>query len=144
VTDAVLRPPRLDDVPAVTITVNAWSRAQRGRASVTEQALRGWWTQPPPFDLEQDVVIACEGAICRQEYGDPGCGWISTLGVLPDRRGWGIGTALLTDAPAAFKARSLPRGGLDVDVENESGALRLYERAGMHAVERQETWELRP
>lgn len=300
--EVTLRPPTLDDVPAVAAALNDWERELRGRDAVTEQAMRGWWTQPPPFDLARDVVVARRAdavvgygdlsdrgsgavlaldvrgpvvrlvheelerralsravagtvvrtlanehdevyrallvergftlvrssyrmglglagrelrpvwpdgvsvrtgvpgvdepllhelgersfvdhwgftptpyaewlhwlheigppepslwfvaetgghavgvAICRPaEYGDPACGWVSTLGVIPGHRGKGIGAALLTEALAAFQARGLPRAGLDVDVENQTGALRLYERAGMRALERDDTWELRP
>ncbi|HET9939129.1 MAG TPA: GNAT family N-acetyltransferase, partial [Gaiella sp.] len=64
------------------------------------------------------------------------------LGVLAEHRGNGLGTALLVTAFAAFRGRGLSRAGLGVDAENTTGAVRLYERAGMTVDERQDIWEL--
>lgn len=83
-------------------------------------------------------------ALCRPaESGDPACGWVSTLGVLPAARRRGIALALLTHAFSAFRARGLERAALGVDGESTTGAIELYLRAGMHVVERHDTWELR-
>jgi len=75
--------------------------------------------------------------ICRRvDAEDPECGWVNELGV---RRAWrkrGVGYALLKQAFAAFYADGRKRAGLGVDSQNLTGALRLYERAGMH-VQRQ-------
>ena len=60
-----------------------------------------------------------------------GGGWI---GVLFTRRPWrrqGVGAALLHDAFGRFWARGERSIGLGVDAESETGAFRLYERAGM-------------
>ena len=73
---------------------------------------------------------------------DPGFGWIGTLGV---RRAWrrrGLGEALLHRSFAALHARGYRRVRLGVDTENTTGATRLYERVGMHAIRRQNTWQL--
>jgi mycothiol synthase len=72
--------------------------------------------------------------------GDPQFGWISTLAV---RRRWrrrGLGLALLLQSFAGFAARGATRVGLGVDAENTTGAVRLYERAGMRPVRRQDSW----
>jgi ribosomal protein S18 acetylase RimI-like enzyme len=83
--------------------------------------------------------------VCQPfEWGEPDCGWVSTLGVLPAFRGRGLGTSLLEHSLAAFQARGLARAGLGVDAENTTGAVRLYERVGMRVSERQDLWELRP
>jgi mycothiol synthase len=300
--DTTLRAPTLDDVPAAVVVINATSQRLRGRDDVDEAEIRGWWTQPPPFELERDVVLAVrdgdvvgygdlgdqahdgtiiwldvrgdalaevhgelecralerrapEGAIrapaddnddayheilaargyepirssyrmgieltdrefvpvwpesatvrvaddeadtrllhklaersfadhwgfapspyeewlhwhrelgtpdpslwfvaavdgdpagvaiCRGiAYGDPTCGWVSQLGVVREHRGRGLGTALLTHAFGEFRARGLRRARLSVDAENTTGAVRLYERAGMSVEERVDTWERR-
>lgn len=84
-------------------------------------------------------------SICRpSEHGDPECGWVSELGVLPGHRRRGIASALLTQAFASFAGRGLVRAALGVDAENTTGAVRLYERVGMQVVERRETWERTP
>jgi len=72
--------------------------------------------------------------ICRPHSfsGDPDLGWVSTLGV---RRSWrkrGIGLALLQHSFNEFYRRGKRKVGLGVDAQNLTGALRLYENAGMH------------
>ena len=62
--------------------------------------------------------------------------WVSTLGVVREWRGRGLGMALLRHSFAEFHRRGRRRVVLGVDAENPTGATRLYERAGMH-VERQ-------
>jgi mycothiol synthase len=64
--------------------------------------------------------------------GDPEYGWIGILGVLPEWRRRGIATALLQQSFREFRSRGATRVGLGVDSENVTGAVRLYERAGMH------------
>jgi ribosomal protein S18 acetylase RimI-like enzyme len=61
-----------------------------------------------------------------------GHGWIAELGVLEAHRHQGIGAVLLRQAFAALAARGQPRALLNVDAENATGAVRVYERAGMH------------
>ncbi len=63
--------------------------------------------------------------------GETRVGWISLIGVVPDARGIGLGEALLRGALTAIRDRGLPRASLNVDVDNRSGALRLYEKVGM-------------
>jgi ribosomal protein S18 acetylase RimI-like enzyme len=300
VADLALRPPTLEDVDAVVAVINRASRAQRGVDDVDANAVQGWWTQPAPFDLERDTVVAlregvivgygdigdqandgtvlwldirgdsqskihaelerralerraCGGviramaaeqdrklagllaergyrqirssyrmgidlqgrrfspvwpggatvrtstegvdepllyrlgeesfadhwghtttpyeewlhwlrsmgvgdpslwfvaevdgvpagvAICRPfDHGDPDCGWVSVLGVLREHRRTGLGTALLTHAFAEFQRRGRLRAGLGVDAESTTGAVRLYERAGMSVQWRWDIWE---
>jgi mycothiol synthase len=73
--------------------------------------------------------------------GDPGYGWVGTLGV---RRAWrrrGLGEALLRLSFVLLHARGLRKVRLGVDAENPTGATRLYERAGMRVLRRSNTWE---
>lgn len=73
--------------------------------------------------------------------GDPEFGWIGVLGVRPSWRKRGLGTALLRHSFRDFYSRGATRVGLGVDAENTTGAVRLYERAGMRAVRRNDTYE---
>lgn len=72
-------------------------------------------------------------SLCRpNSYDDPDLGFVNVLGV---RRAWrkrGIGLALLHHSFGEFYRRGKRKAGLGVDAENLTGALRLYERAGMH------------
>jgi len=73
--------------------------------------------------------------------GDPQFGWVGILGVRPPWRKRGLGTALLQHSFRDFRDRGATRVGLGVDAENTTGAVRLYERAGMRAVRRIDTYE---
>ena len=72
---------------------------------------------------------------------DATVGWV---GVLAVRRPWrrrGLGEALLREAFLAFAGRGKRTAGLGVDAENTTNAVALYERVGMHAARRSDTWE---
>lgn len=75
-----------------------------------------------------------------ERFGDKGLGWVSNLAVRADRRRRGLGEALLRHSFRALYDRGLRRVGLGVDAENATGALRLYERAGMHSILRNDNW----
>lgn len=91
-----------------------------------------------------EIVGVC---ICRNEDPeDPESGWVNELGV---RRAWrkrGLGYALLKHAFAAFHANGRKRAGLGVDATSLTGALQLYERAGMRVLREFKMFEneLRP
>ena len=69
--EVTLRAPTLADVAAAVAVINRESQRLRGRDDVDETAISGWWTQPAPFDLERDVVLASEdGEVVG--YGDLG------------------------------------------------------------------------
>jgi len=300
VPDITLRAPALDDVDAVVEVINRVSRKLRGREEVDANAVEGWWTQPPPFDLARDAVVAVqhgeivgygdlgdqandgsvlwldvrggampelhaelerraldrrapdgavramadesdselavvlaergyrrirasyrmgidlrgrafvpdwppgavvrtsvegvdepllhrigeesfadhwghtptpyeewlhwmrsvgegdpsmwfvaevEGvpagiAICRPfAHGNPDCGWVSVLGVLREHRRTGLGTALLTHSFGEFQRRGRLSAELGVDAESTTGAVGLYERAGMRVLWQWDIWE---
>ena len=75
--------------------------------------------------------------ICRREdTEDSESGWVGELGVRRAYRKRGLGLALLKHAFAAFHADGKKRAGLGVDASSLTGALKLYESAGMR-VQRQ-------
>lgn len=59
-------------------------------------------------------------------------GWVSTLGVVRSWRKRGLGLALLRHSFNEFYRRGKHKVALGVDAQNLTGALRLYENAGMH------------
>ena len=101
-----------------------------------------WWgeNRDEPnagFDPALWVVVRDGGTIAgfsicreRQDAGET-IGWISLLGVRPRWRGRGLGEALLVQSLNAFHSRGRRRAALNVDVENTTGALRLYTKVGM-------------
>jgi len=66
-------------------------------------------------------------------------GYIDSLGVRPAWRKRGIALALLRHTFGEFARRGYAAVELDMDSENLTGALRVYERAGMHVI-RQSVW----
>jgi len=81
------------------------------------------------------------GALTGVVWGDRG--WVGELGVLAPWRGRGIASALLRRAFATFASRGLPRVMLNVDSENSTGAVRLYERVGMRTARAWDVYEKR-
>ncbi|WLQ05591.1 GNAT family N-acetyltransferase [Arthrobacter oryzae] len=68
-------------------------------------------------------------------------GYTDLLGVRREYRGRGIAQALLADAMRRFAAAGMDRASLDVDSENPTGALALYEKMGYAAVNRSLAWD---
>jgi mycothiol synthase len=81
------------------------------------------------------------GALTGVVWGDRG--WVGELGVLAPWRGRGIASALLRRAFATFASHGLPRVMLNVDSENATGAVRLYERVGMRTARAWDVYEKR-
>ena len=79
-------------------------------------------------------------------FYDEGIGWVSSLGVRRPCRKRGLGLALLRHAFSEFYRRGKRKVGLGVDAQNLTGALRLYENAGMHVHQTFDQYEkeLRP
>jgi mycothiol synthase len=90
--------------------------------------------------VDGDEVVGA--ACCRARTArDPGAGQVNELAV---RRRWrerGIGLALLLSAFGELHRRGIHRAELSVDAESQTGATRLYERAGMHVAYSWEVWE---
>ena len=77
-------------------------------------------------------------ALC---FGERHQGWVLDLFVGQRWRRRGLGLVLLRSGFRALWGRGHSHVGLEVDSENESGATRLYERAGMHITRRYATYE---
>jgi mycothiol synthase len=118
-----------------------------------------WGSAPLAFDSWRQMVvgpdwdpslwfIAWDGdeiagfALCRSSAeGDPDLGWVEVLAVRRPWRRRGLALALLLHAFAELRARGRPKVGLGVDAENLTGAVRLYERAGMAPTQQYDTYE---
>lgn len=109
-----------------------------------EEAAKGRW-EAEWFDPGMSLVAEADGqmiAICinSRRVDD---GFVDDIGVLPEWRGRGIAEALLRRSFAIFKERGLARASLNVDTDNSSGAVRLYERVGMHTGNGYDVYERR-
>ena len=85
------------------------------------------------FDADEPVGVLSGGAHTDR-------GWVYDLGVLQSHRGRGIATALLRESFAEFERRNLPHVRLNVDADNLTGAVSLYERVGMRVVTSYDLW----
>ena len=71
-------------------------------------------------------------AVTRNDLSLAGGGYVGAIGVRPAWRGKGLAKALLQRTFAEFWHRGTRRATLDVDSQNATGAVALYERVGMH------------
>ena len=133
--------PGLDDAALFA----AYRAAFTGHWGDVEVGEADWWQENRDapnagFDPSLWFVAVTHGAIagfslCRQrEVDGEATGWVSLLGVPPSWRRQGLGEALLLHSVESFEARGYRRAALNVDVDNATGALRLYEKAGMGPV----------
>ena len=104
-----------------------------------------WRTERSDYDpaLWQLAIHGDEIAGASLSFGSDKLGWILDLAVSPRWRKQGLGLALLRAAFRELHARGFVHVGLEVDSENETGATRLYERAGMRVTRRYATFEKR-
>ncbi|GIW79207.1 MAG: N-acetyltransferase [Gemmatales bacterium] len=86
------------------------------------------------FLPEATWMVACAEGCCGTVQGicvRPGVGAIQNLGVVPEHRDRGLGTALLLRALEGFRRRGLVVAFLEVTAQNKD-AVRLYQRLGFH------------
>jgi mycothiol synthase len=94
--------------------------------------------QPELWQLAFNGDELAGAALC---FGERHLGWVLDLAVGPRWRKRGLGLTLLHAGFRALWLRGHSRIGLEVDAENETGATRLYERAGMRVTRRYATYE---
>lgn len=160
--------------PEPSIPPGIWIRPfERGRdesqvyAALSEGFRDHWGQIFPTFDLWMHSNIEGEGSgfdpslwsvaeaegeivgalVCRERTArDPDTGTVEELAVRPAWRRRGLGLGLLHRAFGELHRRGVRRVELSVDAESQTGATRLYERAGMREAYAWEFWEkeLRP
>ncbi len=83
----------------------------------------------PPNERKPDLVGTVQGVL--DESNNQGA--IQNLGIVPQLRGKGLGSLLMSRALAGFASAGLTRAYLEVTAQNV-GAVRLYERLGFQRV----------
>lgn len=132
-----MRPATEADVQAIADLCNAVGRAS---ATSTSDARRAAAFRSTSASIRMPGEKAWRTRSSHRS-GDPTWGWVGTLGVRRPWRRRGLGLALLQHAFGEFRRRGMSRAGLDVDAENTTGAVALYEHAGMHVERRRDTFE---
>lgn len=111
------------------------------------ESWRRFVLQRPTFDPTLLWLVEADGELTGfslndwHASGDRTFGWVGSLGVRQEWRRLGLGLALLRHSFVDFARRGATRVGLTVDAENTTGAVRLYQRAGMHQVRRTDIYE---
>ncbi len=90
-------------------------------------------------DATGDIAGLC--LALKEAYRDPTIAYIDAVAVLPNHRRQGIALAMLHHAFGEFYRRGQNHVTLHVDAESITGAVRLYERAGMHVDRHSTTYE---
>jgi ribosomal protein S18 acetylase RimI-like enzyme len=112
-----------------------------------------WIENDPTFEPAVCVLAQTEAqevvgvTMCRPEFEeDASVAWIDELGVLREWRRKGIALALLHQVFDNFHQRGKYKVGLEVDASSLTGALGLYEKAGMRVFSQNDAYEkiLRP
>ena len=134
----------LDD--ALRQTFNEAFSDHWGLTTMTQELWQQFFVGVPQFRsdltylaLDGDTLIGfCLNWVNADSNKQTGIGegWIEAVGTLPAWRGQGLASALLVHSMAAFAAEGLDCAGLDVDTQNPTGALRLYENLGFSALKR--------
>jgi mycothiol synthase len=124
-----------------------WEAHQNSFEDAFEHAIwpyEGWreWAFSESFDpslwfLAEDGDEIAGVCLCKSNSGAGGkLGWVNVLGVRRPWRRRGIARALLLHAFAEFRERDRSGVGLGVDGLNPTGAVSLYEGAGMYVARR--------
>ena len=98
------------------------------------------------FVAHEGPEIAGLGLFSTQIAGDATRSYVESLSVRPAYRKQGIALALLHQGFGEVYRRGYEAVELDMDSENLTGALRLYEKAGMRVIRQMYSYEkeLRP
>lgn len=124
---------RDDELPAVHRIVDdafsAWpEREPAPYADWHAEFIEGDEAAPWQRRVVRDGAGAVVG-VAMVTASEDGMVWVNQLAVRSDRRGQGLGRALLADSFVAGRRRGLSRAGLSTD--SRTGALPLYEGVGM-------------
>ena len=113
----------------------------------TIEEWRKWMIAGPLFDpslwfVAHDGDEVAGISLCTvHSSGDPEHGFCRVLAVRRPWRRRGLALALLRHSFVEMDRRGMTRASLGVDAENLTGAVALYERAGMHVERRSDCWQ---
>ncbi len=114
----------------VTLDYDAWRKRAFGPSGFDPALVPVVWAR--------DEVVALSRNYAKRNGN---WGFVGTLGVRPAWRRRGLGLALLRESFRRFRETGETTVALGVDVENPTGATRLYERAGMHVLWQADVWQ---
>ena len=131
------------DLPLMHAFNEAFSE-HYGVQKMNEESWQQLFTGVPQFRgdlsylaMDADSIVGfCINWVEKNEEGDRSSqeGWVEAIGVIPAWRGKWVASALLGHTLQLFQAEGLQQAALEVDAQNPTGALRLYEKHGFKAV----------
>jgi ribosomal protein S18 acetylase RimI-like enzyme len=124
-----VRPARKDDLAAAVELERTCFGS--GTFSLTKRQLQYLQRRPTAVFLvaEQAGTVVGQGVALLRQHRSGASGRIYSLSTHPERRGQGIGEALLKEMVVSLGTRGVRRVYLEVDCDN-AAAIRLYERSG--------------
>jgi mycothiol synthase len=149
-------PAPLAPAPGVTIRAAATAADLAAVHAVLEQSVAGHWNHrerdfasfladqqsrdgyDPSLWLLAESAGAPAAALIARAPADRA--WIAWLGTLAGQRGRGLAGALLRTAFTRLRERGHASVGVDVDTHSKTGALRVYEQAGMRVTGVADQW----
>jgi mycothiol synthase len=126
-----------DDLPVLQAHTAAFGTHWRFAPRTTEEwrarvvASRSF--RPAMSFVRDGAAGGIDGYVVCEEF-TPGQLYVNLLGVIPGRRGQGVGSALLRSALTSAKAAGYERVSLSVDSDNATGAGHLYSATGFRQV----------
>ena len=134
---------RPDDERAVHALVQACFAEIGGEHERPFEQWAAYLLDAERFDPSLCLVATVDGQVVGAALGQqtPEHGFVRQLAVDPACRGRGLALALLHESFRRHRDRGLPATVLGVDAGNPTGALALYEKAGMRVVEQFTRWE---
>ena len=137
---------RGEDDRAVHELVSTCFREIGGQQERPFEEWAQWLLETSRFDPSLYLVAVADGRVVGASLGQEvgGEGFVRQLAVHPSQRGRGLALALLHEGFRRNVARGLDAAILGVDAANPTGALSLYEKAGMRVHEQFTRWDRDP
>lgn len=134
--------PARDARVAHELVRTAFADLDDGSGQRTWEEWEALMLSPERFDPDLALVVERAGDLVAVSMGEilPASAFVRQLAVRRAHRGRGLALALLHETFRRAVARGLPAVVLGVDAANATGAVRLYERAGMRVVEEFTRW----
>jgi mycothiol synthase len=120
---------------------DSWEHNRSPRAEWEHWMRSGDSFDPTLWFLAEQGSEPAGVILCRPHEAEEGMGWVSVLGVRRPWRRRGLGRALLLHAFHEFLRRGFGGVALGVDAASLTGAVRLYENAGMHVARRADIYD---
>lgn len=156
-------PPAVRPVPGVELTPFTWDRDDEVRRAhnvafaehhgSSERDVASWeslFTGQRAFRPDLSILALEDGVVVGyvlayvHEADTAATGvqesYLGQIGVLPRARGRGLASAMIGEALHAGARNDCARAGLEVDSDNVTGAMRLYEFLGFTATRTQVVW----